>query len=141
MRVYRAENPCPPQPNRTEYHAQHYRDNRERLLEQGRAWKKANPEAVKRTSVLRKWRDNGVNPWPYASREELHDKRYIVATHCETCTRAFDSIKSKINPRRMEHDHRPPYLFRAICCSRCNNSRRYWDARILPVHEELVSQL
>ena len=104
-----------------------------------RAYHAANLEKETRSNLINNWGRNNVNPWPYASRAELHDLRYAVATHCEYCTRAFASVVSPINPRCMEHDHRPPFLFRAISCRCCNAHRRYWDARILAVHAELVT--
>jgi hypothetical protein len=103
-----------------------------------KGWREANKEAARRYDCLRNWERNNVNPWPYASREELHDNRYIVAERCEYCGADFASIVSTISPREMEHDHRPPFLFRAISCTRCNVSRGYWDARILAVHDELM---
>ena len=107
----------------------------------GRTYRLKNPAKRKRTYLLGRWRKLNVNPWPYASLEELHDNRYIVAEHCEYCTRAFADIVSRRNPREMEHDHRPPFLFRAISCHSCNRYRAIWDARVLAVRAELIPTL
>ena len=123
---------------RRAYGRARYAANREMITEQHRAWHAANLEQERRRNHLNNWAVANINPWPYASREELHDLRYAVATHCEYCRRAFTDIVSPNNPRRMEHDHRPPFLFRAISCQRCNICRGHWDRRILAVHEELA---
>ena len=116
--------------------------NRESERARHRANREANLESEQRRNRLRNWKTDNVNPWPYASLEELHDNRYIVAEHCEYCGPRWGDfatleLTARRNPRRMEHDHRPPFLFRAISCQRCNVRRGVWDARILAVHEEL----
>tara|TARA_R110001606_G_scaffold291359_2_gene439255 strand:- start:1070 stop:1540 length:471 start_codon:yes stop_codon:yes gene_type:complete len=123
-----------------------YAANREARRARQLVYYAANRERDQRSARLRDWERHNVNPWPYASREELHDLRYAVATHCEYCGPRWGSfatleLTSRINPRRMEHDHRPPFLFRAISCNRCNTCRGHWDRRILAVHEELAHVL
>lgn len=121
--------------------------NRERLNARRRelqtARYAANRESEQRFGRIHNWERHGVNPWPYASHEELHDQRYAVAEHCEYCGPIWGDfatlqLSSPRNPRDMEHDHRPPFLFRAICCHCCNVRRGIWDRRILAVITELT---
>lgn len=109
----------------------------------GRAYREGHREAVRRTASLNNWAVANVNPWPYPSLGALHDLRYAVATHCEYCGPIWGdfatlALTADISPRCMEHDHRPPFLFRAISCRYCNARRRFWDARILAVITELT---
>ena len=137
MKKYREANPERVAASKAKNRAKPESKAKDRAYAKG--WRETNSERARRKSCLHNWEVANVNPWPYTSREELHDNRYIVAEHCEYCGVAFASIVSPHNPRRMEHDHRPPFLFRAISCNRCNVSRGYWDRRILAVHDELMS--
>ena len=83
-------------------------------------WQKNNPEKLKKTNMVSRWKAMGIK----GDLSFIYDCAYITATHCWVCKSAFKST----HDRCCDHNH-DTGEFRNVLCRACNMFDR-WENQL-----------
>jgi hypothetical protein len=93
------------------YNKKYKKDNKEKIVKQMKEYDQT--PAGKKSHTMSDWRQRGsIDP----DMDEIYDKKYLPATHCQVCKKEFKNSYD----RCMDHDHETG-LFRQVLCRSCNN--------------------
>ncbi len=95
-----------------EHKKEYAQSERGKKVQQKSTQKYNQTPAGKKSTTLAHWKNSGLID---DNMDEIYDKKYLPATHCEVCRKEFENSYD----RCMDHDHETG-LFRQILCRRCN---------------------
>ena len=111
--------------------------NKEKLKQQNKAYREKNKDKIKeynkeysqteagiKSHRIARWKHRGVTLQFHQDWDSIY-RTYIECEYCDECEIKF---KNSLN-RHLDHCHETGYI-RNIICNRCNQSRRYEDAKI-----------
>jgi hypothetical protein len=96
----------------SEKQKKHRQENKEEKAEYNKKYYQT--PAGKKASIIAGWKKMGLIHSDY---DELYDKIYLPATHCQVCKKEFKDSFDKC----MDHDHLTG-LFRQVLCRDCNTN-------------------
>tara|TARA_R110000772_G_scaffold77461_2_gene166809 strand:+ start:50 stop:376 length:327 start_codon:yes stop_codon:yes gene_type:complete len=107
--------------DRKEYDRQYYLNNKEKIKQQQKAYRKT--PAGKRIATKQNWKQQGLIETEDYTYDSLYD-RYLVHTNCDLCDVELTVGRyNTATTKCMDHDH-VTRIFRNFVCHSCNTKRR-----------------